>query len=290
MEGDHRQTASRCQTGNCLLHHPGHRIQLVIHSDANGLEAALCRVLFFPKRGRRHGRSNHIHQLQGSLNRFLLPLSADIRRNLRRIPLFAIFIEDLFQLLIGPAVHHAVSGQAVVMVHPHIQRRIHHIGEAPRPVVQLRGRHAQIQQDPIHERDLQAVKHLIQLIKIGVNQLHAVSKWPQPRSCRLQSHGIPVDSDEGTGGQQRGNPAGMPSSTQSSVHIDSIRTNIQLPDALLQKHGYMMKFAHSPIASRDASSFSGVRFSASKRSNSPASQISAWPALPTIITSRSIPA
>jgi len=54
--------------------------------------------------------------------------------------------------------------------------------------------------------------------------------------------------------------------------------------------GNMKKLTHRPIASREASSFSGVRFSVSKAANSPASQISAWPARPTITTSRSMPA
>ena len=71
---------------------------------------------------------------------------------------------------------------------------------------------------------------------------------------------------------------------------DAVGLNIQCLDALFQQHGNMMKFTHSPIASRDASSFSGVRFSDSKAANSLASQISAWPARPTIMTSRSMPA
>ena len=107
---------------------------------------------------------------------------------------------------------------------------------------------------------------------------------------RFQRHVVPVNTDEPSGGELRGNAAGMPRAAQGSVHVNAVGLDGKPLDTFLQQHGNMMKFTHRPIASRDASSFSGVRFSRSKSANSFASQISACPARPTIMTSRSIPA
>ena len=53
------------------------------------------------------------------------------------------------------------------------------------------------------------------------------------------------------------------------------RQKMEYVQAFLQQDGYMVKVTHSPIASKEASSFSGVRFSCSKAANSSAAQISA---------------
>ena len=63
--------------------------------------------------------------------------------------------------------------------------------------------------------------------------------------------------------------------TQGAVHISAIRLNIESFQTFVQKDGNMMKFRHNPMASKDASNFSGVRFSSSNAANSSASQISA---------------
>ena len=123
-----------------------------------------------------------------------------------------------------------------------------------------------------------------------MDQRHPVCKGRQPLSGSLQCHRVPVDADEPTGGQPFGDMIGVARTAQGAVHIDTVRLDIQALNAFIQEDGNMMKFAHSPIASKDAKSFSGVRFSSSNFRNSSASQISAWPARPTIMTSRSIPA
>ena len=81
---------------------------------------------------------------------------------------------------------------------------------------------------------------------------------------------------------------GMVTNTVSVGGFKTIRPDGQSLQALVQENRNMMEFIHRPMASKDASSFSGVRFSASKASNSSLSQISACPARPTIIISRSI--
>ena len=108
-----------------------------------------------------------------------------------------------------------------------------------------------------------------------MHQLDPVTELRQPLPCRRQSHLIPVNADERSRGELCGDPTGVARAAQGAVHIDSFRLDVQPLDAFLQQDGNMMKFTHRPIASKDASSFSGVRFSFSNRANSAASQISA---------------
>ena len=197
------------------------------------------------------------------------------RGNGRGITLLTVFIEDLFQLLIGPGIHHRVGGEHIPAVHTHIQGRIRHVGKAPVPIVQLWGGHTQVQQNAVHSRNSQIPQNGIHLAEIGVDQRHSVFIRCQPLSGGGQSHRIPIDADQTAGGQVLRNMAGVTGTAQGTVHINALRLDVQPLDALLQKHRNVMKFAHSPIASKDASSFSGVRFSCSKRLNSSVSQISA---------------
>ena len=108
-----------------------------------------------------------------------------------------------------------------------------------------------------------------------MDQGHPVPKGLQPLARRRQGHRVPVNADESAGGQLFRNMIGVARAAQGAVHINSVRFNIQGLNTFVQEDGYMMKFAHSPIASKDANSFSGLRFSCSKVSNSAASQISA---------------
>ena len=86
---------------------------------------------------------------------------------------------------------------------------------------------------------------------------------------------VPVDADEPSGGQPLCDLTGVARATQCAIDINAIGANIQTVQAFLQQNGNVKKLTHRPIASREASSFSGVRFSSSNRANSSASQISA---------------
>ena len=108
-----------------------------------------------------------------------------------------------------------------------------------------------------------------------MHQSYPVTEGGKPLPRRGQRHRIPVDTDELSRGELRRDAAGMARAAQGSVHIDAVGPDVQPFNTFLQQYGDMMKFTHSPIASKDASNFSGVRFSASKAANSLASQISA---------------
>ena len=232
-------------------------------------------MLLFPQGCRGHGGADHVYQLQGGLNGGCLPPSDNGGGNGRGVALLAVVIEDALELLLGPGVHHRVGRQGIARVHAHVEGRIGHVGKAPGSVVQLGGRYPQVQQNAVNSRNLQFLQNLGHAAEIGVDQGHPVPKGLQPLSRRRQSHRVPVNADQSSGGQLFRNMIGVARTAQGAVHINSVRPDIQSLNALVQEDGYMMKFAHSPIASKDANSFSGLRFSCSKVSNSAASQISA---------------
>ena len=92
MEGDHRQPAPVIQAGNGILHDLFHTAQLVIDSNADGLKAALGRMLLFTQCLRGHGTANHIHQLQRGFDGLFLPLLADSRSDFGCVTLFIPFL------------------------------------------------------------------------------------------------------------------------------------------------------------------------------------------------------
>ena len=130
MERDHRQSAARLQVLAGSVQHGRQGIQLAVDGDADGLKAALGRVLLFPEGLRRHGRFNYLHQLQGGLDGSGFPRPANAFCNSGSIALLTIFVEDPPQLLIGPAVDDLAGTQRRTAIHPHIQRRVMHVAEA----------------------------------------------------------------------------------------------------------------------------------------------------------------
>ena len=275
MEGNHRQSSAGIQAFHRVRHYLFHRTKLIVYRDADGLETAFGRMLLFPQGRCRHGAANHIHQFQSCFNRCRLSAAADSGSDLRCIALLAVIVENTLQFFIGPGIDHCVGVEGIAAVHAHVQRGIRHIGEATGTVIQLRGGYAQIQQNAVHPGKLQILQYLLHLAEIGMHQGHPVLIGCQPFSRSLQRHRVPVDADESAGGKPGRDLAGMACAAQGTVHINAVRLNMQSIQALAQQDGNMEKLTHRPIASRDASNFSGVRFSRSKAANSSASQISA---------------
>ena len=220
----------------------------------------------------------------------MLPAAADRPGNQGGIPFLAVVKQNPFQFLIGPFVHHLIGGKGISPVHTHIQGGIRHIGKAPAAFIQLGRGNPQIQQHAVHAPVPQGADHGIHFTEITVDQGHPIHKGGQTLPGCRQGRLIPVNADQMPGGKTAGNLPGVSAAAQGAVHIDPIGADSEGIDARVQENGNMMKRTHRPIASREARSFSGLRFSSSNRANSDSAQISAWPARPTIITSRSIPA
>ena len=209
MKGNYRQPSAGIQQRNGFFHHRFHRPQLVVDGDADGLKAALGRVLLLPQSGSGHGAFDHVYQLQRRLDGRLLPAAADGCGDPGRKELLAVIIQNTLEFLVRPCVHDLTGVPDVLAVHAHIQRRVRHIGKAPLPVVQLGRGNPQIQQNAVHLVDAQFLERLIHVAEIGVNQRDPVFIGLQPFRRRFQRHVVPVDADEPPGCELRGNAAGM---------------------------------------------------------------------------------
>ena len=77
--------------GDGLVHGLLHRRQLLVDRNADGLERALGRMLFFPPGGGRHGPPDQIGQLAGGGDGGPLPLPVDGGGDGGGIPLLPIF-------------------------------------------------------------------------------------------------------------------------------------------------------------------------------------------------------
>ena len=117
------------------------------------------------------------------------------------------------------------------MVHPHIQRGVLHIGEAPLRVIQLGGGDAQVKEHPVHIR--LPGQDAFQLCEVAVDQPHPVHPGGQPFLGRLNGGQVPVDADEAPGGQPLHNLPGVPRPAQGAVYIDAFWADVQGADALV---------------------------------------------------------
>ena len=147
----------------------GDGAQLVIDGDADGLEAALGRVLLLPQGGGRHGALDNLHQFQGGGNGLLGPVFRYGPGDAAGIALFAIVPQDAVQPLLRPGVHHLIGGEAVPRIHAHIQGRVPHIGKAPLDLIQLGRGDAKIEKHPVHAGDAQRINNLGSIGKVAVD-------------------------------------------------------------------------------------------------------------------------
>lgn len=95
MEGDHRQSPAGIKQRNGLFHDLFHGTQLIIYGNAYCLKTSLGGMLLFAQSRRRHCRADDIHQLKGRFDGIFFPATANGRRDLRRVTLFAVRVEDV---------------------------------------------------------------------------------------------------------------------------------------------------------------------------------------------------
>ena len=201
MEGDHRQPPAGVQVLRGGLQHGRQRVQLAVDGDAYGLKAPLGRVLLFPQRCRGHGGLDDLHQLQRRLDGALLPRLHDASCDGGGVALLAVLKQNAPQLLIAPTVHYLAGGEVRGAIHPHVQRRVVHIAEAPLRIVQLRGRHTQVEQHAVRPVYVQFGENVADAVKIAVDKRDPVRVVRQPLLRGGDGRLVPVDADEPPGGQ-----------------------------------------------------------------------------------------
>ena len=96
MERNDNQTTAGVQVVDGGLHALPDRAKLIVDGDADGLKAALGRMLLFTQGAGRHGRADDVDQLQRCLDWVVGPHAFDGGGDLRGAALLAIFVENGF--------------------------------------------------------------------------------------------------------------------------------------------------------------------------------------------------
>ena len=222
-----------------------------------------------------HGGFDDVHQLQRRLDRTVGAHALDCRRDLGRIALLTVFIQNPAQLVFGIVVDNFIGSQRTALVHAHVQRRVCHIRKAARAVVELRGRNAQIEEHPVNLVQIQGVQDQGNVFKVIMHQRNLARVAAEPLFCRLQRYLVAVDADEPAVCQTAADFQRVPAAAERSVQIDAVRTDVERVDALPKQYRFMRKLHQKPNSSITCARFSGVRVSISSLSYASLSQISA---------------
>ena len=196
MERDDGKSAAGIQVVNGRAHHAADRTELVVDGNADGLKAPLGGVLLFPKRPLGHGGFDDVHQLQRRLDRPVRAHALNRRRDLRGVPLLAVFVQDSPELVLGIVIDDLIGRQAAASVHAHIKRRVRHIRKAARAVVQLWGRNAQVKEHTVDFVEIQRIQNQRNVFKIIMHQRHLARVTAEPLFCRFQRDLVAVDTNE----------------------------------------------------------------------------------------------
>ena len=163
----------------------------------------------------------------------------DGRGNERRVAFLTVLEKDAAQLLAGPCVDDLIGRQRVVPIHPHVERRVGHIGEAAFAVVQLRRGNAEIEQHSVHLGDVQGIQYFAKVGEVPVYQRDLVHMFLQPLPRRVQRDRVAVDADEASAGQPPADLERMARAAERTIQINAVRADIQKLDGLVQENGFM---------------------------------------------------
>ncbi len=166
----------------------GQHLELVVDTDPQGLENPLGRV---PGTLACDSGERGLDDLDEPGSRLDRTVRHDALGEAAGEPPFAVLDEQLGQLANAEAVHDFSSCGAELGVHPHVERTVEPVGEAPLRPVQLRRAHAEIEEDA---RDgltrCEGTKDRIQVVEPGLHDTCPVPELAQ--ACRGFGDGVIV--------------------------------------------------------------------------------------------------
>ena len=142
-------------------------------------------------------------------------------------PILSIITNYAEQFRFTVIVHNVPCGQALTLVHPHIQRCIlTPVGKTAFRCIQLERRNSQIENDSIHFFDSKILQHVRHLCIIASYDGNPVCIIFQSLCGSGNGIRILVDSDESSGCQMSAYFQCMSASPKRSIHINAIRANM----------------------------------------------------------------
>ena len=239
MEGNNGESSAGIEGFKDTVQPFAQGIQLAVHSDAQRLEGAAAGVFVLAAHRGRQRRRDGIGQLQGGQDGLAFPQPHDMPGNRPGVGFLAVLPQDAGQFLPAGGVDQ-IGGSGAALAHPHIQRRVHPVREAPLPVVQLMAGHAQIQQCAVQPVNAQLPQHGGGIAEVGLH--HSSGQTRQSLGGHLNGIRVLVQADEAAGGQPAGNRAGVPGPAGGTVQINAVRFDGKPVQTFLQQHGLMAEF------------------------------------------------
>ena len=206
----------------------------------------------FPSGRSRYGCLDDVHQLPRRFDFLILSGFDDEFRDSARPSFLAVVFDDIRKLLPAVTVHHIACCEGVALVHPHIQRRVLHVGKSSLAVVQLKGGNADVQDRSIDARNAVFRKHVLDFRVSALHQDLPALQRRESLACRLQRVPVSVDSDEQAFLRKLlPDPERVTAASQRPVRIDPIRFDIQMFHAFLKQDRHMLEFhGHFSVRSR----------------------------------------
>ena len=115
--------------------------------------------------------------------------------------LLAVFAEDAAQFGFGVIGEHALGGQFRGRIHPHVERGVLGVGEAPIDAVELQGGDPEVEQDAVNLGQPESGDGIGDAVVHGVHKVHPVAERGETSSRDLESVGVTVEADQGQAGK-----------------------------------------------------------------------------------------
>src|SRR5690242_18543872 len=146
VEGDDGEAPARPQHLERGRQRALDRAELVVHLDAERLEHPLRRVPLAEAGGRRHRVLDDFDEIAGALERLLLPAPHDRTRDLPRVALFPVALEDVREVALVGLVHELPRRVLGARIHAHVERRVDGVRETALGTVELHRRDTEVEE------------------------------------------------------------------------------------------------------------------------------------------------
>ena len=170
-------------------------------------------------RGHRDRVRDHRDQPSRSGERFLGARGDDPVGDATGEPLLTVNPQDARQVGGGPGVHDGRCRGVGVRIHPHVQRRVHRVGEAALGPIDLQRRKPEIEADGLHLLQPCPGQDVREFVVDRVVQLHPVTEAGQPLPRQREGVRVAVDADQPGVRAGLEQELGVSAHAQGSVHV-----------------------------------------------------------------------
>src|SRR3569832_812765 len=258
METDDDKPAAGLQPVHALRQHDAQFFKLAVEINPYSLEAAGRRVL--PRFALLDRCGDEIRELPGAADGLFLPCRNKRARNRFSKPLFPIGADDFTDLLLCRRRQPVCSRQSTPRIHAHVERGSEAETESTRRIVELRRRHADIQQNPVHLPYAQFIQHRAQARKRTLYQ-----RQPDvlQGAANVNGIGIAIQRDQTPPrAQLRQDQSAVAAASERRVAIHAIGLDRQRRHRLLCQHRHMGGLQHNENPTKTGGSASSLKLSA----------------------------